>query len=62
MTIEITPAELQIILDSTRDRVGKLYNLSELYREGGDVVSQKDCFAESRLVLALHDKLYKLQL
>ena len=60
MTIEITPAEHQIILEALRDRTGKLYNLAELYKKGGNVEAQKDCYAESRLVIALHDKIHAI--
>lgn len=60
MDIKVSPAELQMIIDGLRDRVGKLYNMADMYKKAGNVEMQKDFYAESRNVLALYEKLQKL--
>lgn len=60
MDIKVTPAELQMIIDGLRDRVDKLYNMADMYKNAGNVEMQKDFYAESRDVLALYEKLQKL--
>lgn len=53
MTLNITPEEQQILIDSMRDRIGKLYNMSEAYRVGGNKEAQMDCLEERRRVQKL---------
>lgn len=53
--IELTPEETQILIDSMRDRVGKLYDLSEVYRVDGNKEAQMDCLEEKRRVQKLLD-------
>lgn len=50
MTLEITPAEQQVLIDSMRDRIGKLYRMSEAYRDGGNKEAQMDCLEEKKRV------------
>ena len=50
MKIDITPEEQQILIDSMRDRIGKLYRMSEAYRDGGNKEAQMDCLEEKRRV------------
>lgn len=50
MTIDLTPEETQILIDSMRDRIGKLYNMSEAYRDGGNKAAQMDCLDEKKRV------------
>lgn len=53
MTIDLTPEQQQILIDSMRDRIGKLYNMSEAYRVGGNKEAQMDCLEERRRVQKL---------
>lgn len=53
MTLNITPEEQQILIDSMRDRIGKLYNMSEAYRVGGNKEAQMDCLEEKKRVQKL---------
>lgn len=48
--IELTPEETQILIDSMRDRIDKLYRISEAYRDGGNKEAQMDCLEEKRRV------------
>ena len=50
MTIELTPEQQQILIDSMRDRIGKLYRMSEAYRDGKNKEAQMDCLEEKRKV------------
>ena len=50
MKIEITPEQQQILIDSMRDRIDKLYKMSEAYRDGGNKEAQMDCLEEKRRV------------
>lgn len=50
MTLNITPEETQILIDSMRDRIDKLYKMSEAYRDGGNKEAQMDCLEEKRRV------------
>lgn len=50
MTLNITPEEQQILIDSMRDRIGKLYNMSESYKNSGNKEAQMDCINEKRRV------------
>ena len=50
MKIDITPEEQQILIDSMRDRIGKLYRMSEAYRDGGNKEAQMDCLDEKKKV------------
>ena len=50
MKIEITPEQKQILIDSMRDRIDKLYKMSEAYRDGGNKEAQMDCLEEKRRV------------
>ena len=38
-----------------RDRIGKLYKMSEAYRDGGNKEAQMDCLEEKRRVQKLLD-------
>lgn len=48
MTLNITPAEQQVLIDSMRDRIDKLYRISESYRNNED--ARKDCMDEKNRV------------
>ena len=61
MKIDITPEEQQILIDSMRDRIGKLYRMSEAYRDGGDIESQTDCLDEKKRVQALLETFTSIQ-
>ena len=50
MTINLPPKETQILIDSMRDRIDKLYKMSEAYRDGGNKEAQMDCLEEKRRV------------
>lgn len=50
MTLNITPEEQQILIDSMRDRINKLYRISEAYRDGGNKEAQMDCLDERKEV------------
>lgn len=58
MTIEITPEEHQILIDSMRNRIDKLFNMAEAYKYDSD--GKRDCYAESRRVKELLDKIQTL--
>lgn len=60
MTIEITPAEQQVLIDSMRDRINKLYKMSEAYRDGGNKEAQMDCLEEKKRVQEVLDKIKAL--
>lgn len=53
MTIKLTPEQQQILIDSMRDRISKLYSLSGAYRDGGNKEAQMDCLEEKRRVQEL---------
>jgi hypothetical protein len=53
MEIKLTPEQIQILIDSMRDRIGKLYNMSKAYRVGGNKEAQMDCLEERRRVQEL---------
>lgn len=59
MTIEISPAEQQILIDSMRDRIGRLYKLSEEYKNSGFKECQMDCLEEKKKVQTLLNRLTK---
>lgn len=61
MKIDITPEEQQILIDSMRDRIDKLYRMSEAYREGGNKEAQMDCLDEKRRVQVVLDKISQIQ-
>ena len=48
--IELTPEEQQILINSMRDRIDKLYRMSEAYRNGGNKEAQMDCLEEKKRV------------
>ncbi len=50
MTIELNPEQQQILIESMRDRISKLYSLSVAYRDGGNKEAQMDCLEEKRRV------------
>lgn len=50
MTRELTPEQEQIIIDSLRDRIGHLYDMSEQYKAVGFEECQMDCIEEKRKV------------
>lgn len=60
MTLEITPSEQQVLIDSMRDRIGKLYRMSEGYRDGGNKEAQMDCLEEKKRVQKVLDKIKAL--
>ena len=55
MEIKLTPEHIQILIDSMRDRIDKLYRMSEAYRDGGNKEAQMDCLEEKRRVQKLLD-------
>lgn len=60
MTLEITLSEQQVLIDSMRDRIGKLYRMSEGYRDGGNKEAQMDCLDERKRVQEVLDKIKAL--
>ena len=60
MTLEITLSEQQVLIDSMRDRIGKLYRMSEAYRDGGNKEAQMDCLDEKKKVQKVLDKIKAL--
>lgn len=60
MTLEITPAEQQVLIDSLRGSIHDLYEASEAYRDGGNKEAQMDCLEEKRKVQRLLDKILTL--
>lgn len=60
MKLEITTAEQQVLIDSMRDRIGKLYRMSEAYRDGGNKEAQMDCLEEKKRVQEVLDKIKAL--
>ena len=60
MTLEITLSEQQVLIDSMRDRIGKLYRMSEGYRDGGNKEAQMDCLEEKKRVQKVLDKIEAL--
>ena len=60
MKIEITPEQQQILIDSMRDRIDKLYRMSEAYRDGGHKEAQMDCLDEKKRVQEVLAKIIAL--
>lgn len=60
MNLEITHSEQQILIDSMRDRIDKLYRFSEAYRDGGNKEAQIDCLKEKKRVQEVLDKIKAL--
>ena len=60
MKIEITPEERQILVDSMGDRIGRLYRMSEAYRDGHNKEAQMDCLEEKRRVQIVLAKIASL--
>ena len=60
MTLNITPAEQQVLIDSMKDRIGKLYKMSEAYRDGGNKEAQMDCLDEKKRVQIVLAKIASL--
>ena len=60
MKIEITPEQQQILIDSMRDRIDKLYRMSEAYRDGGNKEAQMDCLDEKKRVQEVLAKIIAL--
>lgn len=60
MTIDITPEEQQILIDSLRDRVRMIYDISERYRIGGNKEAQIDCLDEKKRVHVVLTKIASL--
>lgn len=48
MTLNITPAEQQVLIDSMRDRIDKLYRIAESYRNNEE--ARRDCMDEKNRV------------
>ena len=61
MTLNITPAEQQVLIDSMRDRINKLYKMSEAYRDGRNKEAQMDCLEEKRRVQVVLDRISQIQ-
>lgn len=59
MLLNITPFVQQIFIDSMRDRIGKLYDMSERYKGTNFTESQKDCLDEKKKVQELLDIITK---
>lgn len=60
MKIEITPEQQQILIESMRDRIDKLYRMSEAYRDGGNKEAQMDCLEEKKRVQIVLEKISAL--
>lgn len=60
MTLDITPAEQQILIDSLRDRIRMIYDISERYRIGGNEEAQMDCLEERKRVHDVYEKITTL--
>lgn len=60
MTIELTPEQQQILIDSLRARIDKLYRMSEAYRDGGNKEAQMDCLDEKKRVQKVLDTIKSL--
>ena len=60
MTFNITPAEQQVLIDSMRDRIDKLYKMSEAYRDGGNKEAQMDRLDEKKRVQIVLAKIASL--
>lgn len=60
MALNITPEDRQILIDSMRDRIDKLYRMSEAYRDGGNKEAQMDCLDEKRRVHSVLEKISTL--
>lgn len=50
-TITITPEQEGVILDSLRDRIGRLYSMADSYK--GNREAAEDCLDEARRVRAV---------
>lgn len=48
MTLNITPAEQQVLIDSMRDRIDKLYRIAESYHHNEE--ARRDCMDEKNRV------------
>lgn len=60
MTLNITPEEQQILIDSLRDRIRVIYDISERYRIGGNKEAQMDCLEERKRVQDVYVKISEL--
>lgn len=60
MTLNITPEEQQILIDSLRDRIRVIYDISERYRIGGNKEAQMDCLEERKRVQDVYEKITTL--
>ena len=60
MKIDITPEDQQVLIDSMRDRIDKLYKMSEAYRDGGNKDAQMDCLDEKKRVQKVLAKISSL--
>ncbi len=58
--VKLTPELQQIIIDSMRDRIGRLYDMSVAYRDGGNKEAQMDCLEERKRVQEALDKIKSL--
>ena len=58
--LELTPEEQQILIDSMRDRIDKLYKISEAYRDGGNKEARIDYLEEKKRVQELLAKIRAL--
>lgn len=60
MTLNITPEEQQILIDSLRDRIGMLYDSAERYRIGGNKEARMDVLDEKKRVQKVLAKIASL--
>lgn len=54
-TYNLTPLQQGVIVDSLRDRIGKLFNMAQDYKYGGNTEAELDCLREMRLVSKVLD-------
>lgn len=57
MVIFLTREQQQILIDSMRCRIDRLYKDSEAYRDGGNRIAQMDCLDEKKRVQELLAKI-----
>lgn len=60
MTIELTREQIYILIESMRDRIRELWEMSEAYKKGGNREAQLDCLYEKKRVQILLDKFMTL--
>lgn len=60
MTIDITPAEQQILMDSLRNMINLLYDIADRYRIGGNKEARMDVLDEKKRVQKVLAKIASL--